>query len=104
MLLADLLVGVLVSVLLTGPLVYLGLAARTGMAVTYAYAVAVALLALVAGALATLLLGWLPVAGVLVGPFAWTVTVRTLTRAEWPLATLLGVFGWTLATGAFVAL
>ncbi|MFD1512788.1 hypothetical protein [Halomarina rubra] len=101
MFLVDLLVGLLVSVLLTGPAVYVGLAVRTGTAVTYAYAVGVALVALVLGGLTTLVFGWLPVVGVVLSPLVWAGTVRALTRAEWPLALLVGFVTWALASTVF---
>ena len=101
MFLVDLLVGVLVSAFVTGPLVYVGLAVRTGTAVTYAYAVGVALLALVLGGLTTALLGWLPVVGVVLSPLVWSGTVRALTRARWPMALFVGFVAWTLASGVF---
>ncbi|MWG33029.1 hypothetical protein [Halomarina oriensis] len=101
MLLLDLFVGLLVSTLLTGPVVYVGLAVRTGTAVTYGYAVAVALLALVLGGLTTVLLGWLPVVGVVLSPLVWAGTVRSLTRAEWPMALFVGFVAWALASTVF---
>lgn len=102
MFLLDLLVGALASTLLTGPLVYVGLAVRTGTAVTYAYAVGVALVALTLGGLTTALLGWVPVVGGVLSPLVWSGTVRALTRAEWPTALLVGFLAWTVASTAFL--
>jgi hypothetical protein len=102
MLLLDLLVGLLVSALLTGPLLYAALATHTGTVVTYPYAAGVALLALVLGGLTTAVLGWVPVVGAVLSPLVWSGTVRALTRARWSTALLVGFLAWALASTAFV--
>lgn len=99
---ADLVAATVTAPLLVAPVLYL-LVPRSaaGGRASYLETVGVALAGLVAGGLATVLLGWLPLVGVFAAPLAWVGVVRVARAGDLPTTVGVGFLSWAVSTVAF---
>lgn len=98
MFLIDVLAGFVGAFLLFGPAIYAGLQLLPDEPpVEYPVAAATALVGVLIGGLVDVLLGWLPVVGVVLAPLAWSAVVRRFGRASWPASLAVGFATWALS-------
>jgi len=67
-------------------------------------AVAIALAGLFVGGFVDLVVGWIPVVGRLVSPFAWAYVVKHAAGGDWPGSLLVGFVAWALSVGFYAVI
>lgn len=95
--------AIVAAVVFVAPVVHAALrTASFDRPASFPLAVAIAVTGVFVGGSVDLLVGWLPLVGPFLSPFAWAYVVKNAGRSDWPSALFLGALAW-LSTLVFQA-
>lgn len=97
MILVGALLALLIAVPIAAAVLYFGVPlGTTGRSLDWHESVSVALVGVFLSGLAALLLGWIPVLGVLFAPLVWVGVVGYFCPVTWPAATAIALVAWAI--------